>query len=231
MVRCAPGRGLHIMSSKWIIVIVVSVVLAVPILIGVGVVGLLAVAAIGGIGIGASESVAIIDDTPLFHTIVMGPHWSSDGGRIVFESHKMMYVTDVHGTQLQSISEDFGEDDFDFAPSLSPDGTQIVYTAVRHEEEFTGWKRNAELVMSPLDGSSKNTIVDGMGWEMASAWSPKGDRIAYVSGGSIYTTSTDGSDLQQVVTSSAIYHGGIFLPPVWSPNGEYMAFVADDRVI
>ena len=218
------------MSSKKLLLIsaiVLAVVVGLPLLIIAGLAGLFAIALLGGIGIGAGESYAKIDDTPHFHTIATGPHWSPDGKYMVFESHKRIYAIDVHGTHLQSISEDFGEFDLDFGLSLSSDGTQIAYTAIRHEWD-RAWNRNSELVGSGLDGSKRRTIVDETQGEGASAsvFSPKSDRLAYLSFGSLYTTATDGSDVRKIVDSVTLYGGSITLPPVWSPNGEFLAFVA-----
>ena len=213
-----------------IVVIVIAVVLAVPLVIALGVVGIVVIAAIGGIGIGSAESVMMIDDTPYYHTSITGPHWSSDGRRIVFESHRKIYAIDAYGTHLEPISEDFGEFDFDAAPSLSPDGTEVVYTALRHDDKFiTGWNREAVLVKSDLDGSRRSRIGERHPWEIIAVWSPQADRIAYVSVDSIYTMAADGSNVQQIVDLVAIGNVDIILPPVWSPDGEAMAFVVEDR--
>ena len=132
---------------------------------------------------------------------------------------------DAYGTHLEPISEDFGEFDFDAAPSLSPDGTEVIYTALRHDgNPSTGWDRESALVRSDLDGSRRSRVLERSEWEVIAVWSPRADRIAYVSYHSIYTMSADGSDVQQIVdldTSKRLTS----LPPVWSPDGEAMAFV------
>ncbi|NQT81044.1 MAG: PD40 domain-containing protein [Candidatus Aminicenantes bacterium] len=55
-----------------------------------------------------------------------------------------------------------------FAPRWSPDGTQILYTAI-NRNNFEIWKMNS-------DGSNKEFIVKGM----YGFWSPDGKRIAYL---------------------------------------------------
>lgn len=218
------------MRLKRILLILVIVAIAGPVLIAIGVACFLIIAAVGGIGIGAGESITNIIAHSQIHTPATGPQWSPDGSRIVFESQKQIYLIDANGTQLQSISEDLGEFDFDAAPSISPDGTHIVYTAVRHESTFTGWTRKPEIVTSAIDGSRKREVLAGTEGDTASVWSPKGDRIAYISYGPIYTMARDGTDVRQIVTSVTRYIADISLPPVWSPDGKFMAFAARDPI-
>ena len=73
------------------------------------------------------------------------------------------------------------------------------------------------------DGSDLRRITYVGHYNDAAAWSPTGDRIAYVSqdGGdlNIYTCALDGSDVVQL-TSSA----GSNEHPAWSPDGMLIAF-------
>lgn len=210
-----------------IVAVVIAVVLAMPLAIAVGVVGILVIAAIGGLGIGVSESM-VPDGIPHFHTVATGPHWSSDGRRIVFESHKRVYGIDAYGTHLEPISEDFGEFDYDAAPSLSPDGTEVIYTAVRHDKKpFRSWDSEAALVRFDLDGSRRSRIAKRSPWEIVAVWSPQAYRIAYASSGSIDTMAVDGSGVHQIVDPPPGKKLSL-LPPVWSPDGEAMAFVVRD---
>ena len=55
------------------------------------------------------------------------------------------------------------------------------------------------------------------------AWSPDGSRIAFATGGDLWTMGPDGSDLSQVTNLSADRIG----KPVWSPNGTHIAIVMD----
>jgi Tol biopolymer transport system component len=104
----------------------------------------------------------------------------------------------------------------DFAPSLSPDETQVV---------FGGGPDDAanDIYLAGTDGSDLTNLTNSPGNEETAAWSPNGSRIAFdrnVDGNfDIYVMNTDGSAVVQLTSDEA--HDK---RPEWSPDGSLIIF-------
>jgi len=76
------------------------------------------------------------------------------------------------------------------------------------------------------DGSNATQLTRQGNYNTSPAWSPKGDRIAFVSrsGGTmdIYTMKPDGTDWRRLTQSQ-----GNNEDPSWAPDGEHLAFVSN----
>lgn len=94
----------------------------------------------------------------------------------------------------------------DVVPSLSPDGKRLVYVVVGDEL----------MLLDLATGVSTDLHIAGH----SPAWSPTGDRIAYVAsnGGRLHTVSPDGSGDQVVGDPASAYDFGID----WSPDGKWL---------
>ena len=144
------------------------------------------------------------------------------------------------GSRFLSISDPPSDDDWyaDFSPSVSPDGSRVVFVTSRHESG--GWflfrgTRNLEIATSALGGSDYRRLTDHKTLDTNPVWSPDGRRIAFISQRAldidgeynsfpeIYTMAADGSDMR-AVTPPLI--NATQDPPVWSPDGRRIAFVA-----
>lgn len=129
------------------------------------------------------------------------PHWSPDGTRIVFASHRdgnaEIYVMNSDGTNQVRLTSSPG---LDHGPSWSPDGSRIAFISERTgvSEVFT---------MAP-DGTSLTQLTVASeqvpSWPVP-AWSPDGSRIAYqrtISGvSSVWTMRADGTDARLLRTA------------------------------
>jgi Tol biopolymer transport system component len=125
----------------------------------------------------------------------------------VFDNHEDVWSINANGTDLKQLTDSPG---FQFDPSWSPDGTQIVFRS-----EGSG---ETEIWLMNADGTNQQRLTAGL----APAWSPDGSLIAFagpagVSGG-ITVIHPDGSGLRLLPNTA----GGEY--PSWSPDGDQICF-------
>jgi TolB protein len=108
-------------------------------------------------------------------------------------------------------------------PLWQPHGDRITYLSER--------SGNGEIWIMQSDGTGKTQVTFSEGNVSEYAWSPDGDRIAYVVAAppgtwpefSLWVIKSDGSDPEQVTT------GNRDGSPVWSPDGSRIAFRSESR--
>ena len=163
---------------------------------------------------------------------VLTPRWTPDGSSIVFGYQGRVYIADALGRDLRSLSGSFEPvslfDDtkkLDFSPSLSPDGSRVAYSTLRHARGDLR-EHTYEIALQNIDGSKRRRLTENDWNDGTPAWSPDGARIAFVStredGPRLFTVSVDGSDERAIAPSLQVS----FEPPAWSPDGSRLAFVA-----
>jgi Tol biopolymer transport system component len=107
--------------------------------------------------------------------------------------------------------------------AVSPDGTQIAFTALKDEKDATGQEC---LWLMKADGSNARKLTDSQG-DLAPAWSPEGGRIAFSSLGKermyrqIFIMDVQGNNLKQLTTSE--FHKN---NPCWSPDEKQVCYEA-----
>jgi Tol biopolymer transport system component len=142
-----------------------------------------------------------------------------DGSRVVFVAwgdELGLYAVAADGGTPEVLLPG-GVEDSMYAPTFSPDGTQIAYVRGGGDHDHHVWVMDAdgtdahEILAVPTTGRSS---VSGL------EWSPAGDRIAIglrgLPAAAIYTFAPDGSDFTQVVTDAN--------EPHWSSDGSKIAF-------
>jgi Tol biopolymer transport system component len=131
------------------------------------------------------------------------PEWSSD-------SEIILCTRSYGGYSVWSLRADGGGQSLFLARSAaaaySPDGSRLASLNRRPQG---GWA----LYVGRQRVSNADRSVDSL------AWSPKGDRLAYVAGGDIYVVKPDGTGGRRLT------HGpGNSLSPQWSPDGKSIVF-------
>jgi Tol biopolymer transport system component len=153
------------------------------------------------------------------------PAWSPDGERIAyatdFDGDSKIWVMTAHGSDRKQLARGL-------FPSWSPDGKRIAYTTYSGNRPY--------LAVINADGSERRSLgasalqkLLGMGGGEEPAWSPDGERIAYVFSRSedneeIYVMASNGSERTRRLTDIP---GHDHWPPTWSPDGNRIAFTSD----
>jgi len=104
-------------------------------------------------------------------------------------------------------------------PQLSPDGRTMLYAVRTTDVEAN--RRAATTYIQTLGSSAARAFPDDTTHAVEARWSPDGRRVAYTAGGQLWVANADGSGRRKLTTLNGGASG-----PVWSANGERLAFVS-----
>jgi TolB protein len=148
--------------------------------------------------------------------LMLTPHWSFDGSRIIYSSERGrqwgLYLLDFLKMKEKRV---FVSKGVNMAGDFFPQGDKVVFSSSK--EGTPG------LFILSLGDSSVKKLTTSYGIEVSPAVSPDGSYIAFVSdrGGSpqVYRMRSDGSDTRRVT-----FDGSYNTSPSWSPKGDRIVF-------
>ena len=94
--------------------------------------------------------------------------------------------------------------------TASPDGKQVVYQVGYYSVKQN--KSQQMLFVMDADGKNKRQLTTGQQSETDGAWIDQGRRIAFLTGGQLWSMNADGSDRKQLTNSSLDIEGFKFSP-------------------
>lgn len=149
-------------------------------------------------------------------TLVLTPHWSPDGTKIIYSAERGrqwgIYLLNFLKMTEKRVFKSRGTN---MAGDFFPKGDAFVFSSSK--------KGTPDLYTLNINDNRLKQITSSYGIEVSPAVSPDGDQIAFVSdrGGSpqIYFMRSDGSDIRRVT-----FEGSYNTSPSWSPDGERIIF-------
>jgi TolB protein len=163
------------------------------------------------------------------------PDWLPDG-RIVFISCTFREGEDPD-CRLTAIrpdrteQEELAEVGFAYELAASPEGERVAYSEVEGQSHF----QHAELHVMDIDGGGHRQLTDNEAGDGSPAWSPGGERIAFVSNRAasapcfshdcagftteLYVMDEDGSDVTRLTKTPHQESS-----PAWSPDGTKILY-------
>jgi TolB protein len=155
-----------------------------------------------------------------FNSRIFHLSWSPDGRCVIFdavgtEGRSDIFIADWNGDHLVNLTNSPEHED---SPVWSPDGSRIGYDGC-----FNG---RCGFFSTNLDGSETLPLLDQLeGSSITALWSPDGEQFL-LSGSilesfmQIYLANPDGSNLTRLTQDETDHFS-----PVFSPDGEWIAFI------
>lgn len=143
-----------------------------------------------------------ITDEPFQPRFLRWQTRSPDGSRLAFQAAGQVWIQELpDGQPAPLTSEDF--DDAEFAPSWSPDGSELAFTTLSETNRGHVWKADA------APGSTPQRLTQREAFYTHTVWAPGGDAVVATRGGGAISRG-------RTVTHNAIFE----LVEVPSTGGE-----------
>ncbi|NBD36527.1 MAG: hypothetical protein GVY30_11100, partial [Chloroflexi bacterium] len=169
-----------------------------------------------------SGTVLRLTRSPYFEA---NPTWSPDGRWLAYEAYDEnnldIYVLNVESGESQRLTTSPAPE---YAPSWAPDGRHIAFTAYDDD--------NRDLYLISLDdGTTLNLTNTPNQDEDFATWSPKGEYLAYSAGvpgdETIWMIPFEKEAMVSGELRPVLF--GVGGQPVWSPDGQALAFIFRQR--
>ena len=186
-------------------------------------------------------------------------HWTPDDAWLVVDEVDVIRRIAADGSGVQTLKNPnpFHTDPsldpdrtwgffYGYYADVSPATSRIVYTSCEfpnegHDERDAAIARglvlNYELFTVGIDGADTRRLTDSPALEHFPVWSPDGRRIAFLwspedpdvyagwetAPWALYVMNADGTDRRWLTAGVGLF------PPVWSPDGKRLAYIADEE--
>lgn len=100
----------------------------------------------------------------------------------------------------------------------SPDGKRMVYQVGYYSVKEN--RSRQVIVVSDIDGTKRTELTTGAKSETDPAWISGGQRIAFITGGQLWSMNPDGTDRKQLTNDKADIEGFLF-----SPDGQKVLLI------
>jgi len=117
--------------------------------------------------------------------------------------------------------------------SVSPDGLHLAYTIPKRFYKPGSFRRVIDFIEINLETLGTRTLGSDLLLNDVFRWSPDGSQIAYAAYGAddasyeLFVVSAATGETRKLSRISHTTHDGIWLAPVWNPNGDCFYFVLD----
>lgn len=171
--------------------------------------------------------------TPVDRATSVGPIAKAEGKKGVMLMNRIapsvsqLYIADADGSNERLL---LAEPDYDYNASFSADGQWLIFTSERNADG------NSDIFRARADGTAIEVLVEGPSMDDAGALSPDGKTLAFVSTrngyrANIWTLDIASGDLTQITGVNDIVGAegmpDCYFRPVWSPDGQWIAFTSD----
>ena len=141
-------------------------------------------------------------------------------GRLAFISDRSgameLFQSDLFFTEVRQLTRDRA---ICALPSLSPDGTQVLYTTYHR----TGFP---DLYLVDLQSGRRSQFAGFRGTNTGGVWSPDGNRVAMILSGTgnaeLYVGDRQGRNLRRLTETASLE-----ADPSWSPDGRRIVYTSD----